>query len=108
MLGGIWLVAVAGIVLRLSWMHAPRALYTAMYVGMGWFIVVEAGTVVRVLSGLALSLVVAGGVVYTIGAIVYAAKRPNPYPRVFGFHEIWHLFVLAGSALHFAAIFVLR
>ena len=108
MLGGIWAVALVGIALRVTWMHAPRALYTLMYIGMGWFVVVEAGTVFRALSGLALSLVVAGGIVYTIGALVYATKRPDPWPRVFGFHEIWHLFVLAGSALHYAAIFVLR
>lgn len=108
MLGAIWALALVGIVLRVTWMRAPRALYTSMYVGMGWLVVVQAGTVFRALSGLALSLVVAGGVVYTLGAIVYATKRPDPFPRIFGFHEIWHLFVLAGSALHYAAVFVLR
>ena len=50
------------------------------------------------------NVVVAGGVVYTLGAVVYASKRPDPLPKVFGFHEIWHLFVLGGSALHYAAI----
>ena len=107
MLTTLWVLAVVGVVMRIAWMGAPRVLYTAMYVAMGWLVLVKGTTAFRALPALALSLVVAGGVTYTIGAIVYATKKPNPFPRLFGFHEIWHLFVLGGSTLHYAAIFVL-
>jgi len=73
---------------------------------MGWMVVLRWHDVVRALPTSALTLVVTGGVVYTLGAVVYALRRPNPLPR-FGFHEIWHLFVLGGSALHFAAVALL-
>jgi hemolysin III len=107
MLATIWGLAAAGIVMRVLWMHAPRALYTAMYLAMGWLVVVQGPRAFGALPGAVVALVVAGGVTYTLGAIVYATKRPNPWPPHFGFHEIWHLFVMGGSALHYAAIFVL-
>jgi hemolysin III len=78
-----------------------------MYVGMGWSVVAVGRAM---LSGLPLAVllcVVTGGVVYTVGAVVYALKWPNPRPPTFGFHEVWHVFVLLGSALHFAAIALL-
>ena len=103
-LGAMWAVAIVGIVLKLAWRGAPRSVYTAAYVAMGWSSILCAPTLVSALPRAALALVVAGGVTYTCGALVYAVKRPNPFPRVFGFHEIWHLFVLGGSALHYAAI----
>lgn len=107
MLGVVWAIAAAGIVFRVAWMQAPRALYTSMYIAMGWLVLIKANAAFHALSASALALVVAGGVTYMLGALVYATKRPDPLPRVFGFHEIWHLFVLAGSSLHYAAIFVL-
>jgi hemolysin III len=107
MLATIWAFALFGIALRALWSGAPRALSTAIYIAMGWLVVVRGPHALSALPAGAVALVFAGGVVYTTGAIVYAAKRPNPVPDVFGFHEIWHLFVLGGSALHYAAIFVL-
>jgi hemolysin III len=107
MLGTIWAAALVGIVLRVVWMGAPRALYTVIYVAMGWLVVVQGPRALAALPVSVVALVVSGGVTYTLGAIVYALKRPNPFPRVFGFHEIWHLFVLAGSALHYGAVFAL-
>jgi hemolysin III len=71
---------------------------------MGWGGALQWATVVRGLPPAAWELVVAGGVAYTAGALVYAVQRPDPFPDRFGFHEIWHLFVLGGSALHFAAV----
>jgi hemolysin III len=108
MLGAVWGAAVIGIVLRVAWMGAPRALYTAIYVAMGWLVVVQGPRAMAALPASVVALVFAGGLTYTLGAVVYALKRPDPFPRVFGFHEIWHLFVLAGSALHYGAIFVLE
>ena len=107
MMSLVWVLALAGIGLQLAWRRAPRLLYTALYVAMGWLVVVRWSDVVHRLPASALALVVAGGITYTLGAIVYASKRPDPFPRVFGFHEIWHLFVLAGSALHFAGVVAL-
>jgi hemolysin III len=104
MLSGIWVLAAAGIVFRFVWLSAPRLLYTLVYLAMGWMFVVQGPRGFHALPGLALSLVLVGGLTYTLGAVVYALKRPNPFPPVFGFHEIWHLFVLAGSAFHYAAI----
>jgi hemolysin III len=107
MLAIVWGLAALGIALKVAWRGAPRLLYTAIYVAMGWLAVVRWSDVVHGLPRLALVLVVAGGITYTLGAVVYAIKRPDPKPGVFGFHEIWHLFVLGGSALHFAAVAVL-
>ena len=103
-LGAMWTTAALGVVFKIAWRGAPRALYTGMYVAMGWSSAVCAPALVASLPRAAMALVVAGGVTYTAGAIVYALRRPNPLPRVFGFHEIWHLFVLGGSVLHFFAI----
>jgi hemolysin III len=107
MLAVVWSAAALGILLRVRWMGAPRALYTSIYVGMGWLVVVQGPRAFALLPTPVVALTVAGGVAYTVGAIVYGLKRPDPLPGRFGFHEIWHLFVLAGSALHYAAIFVL-
>jgi hemolysin III len=107
MLGGVWTLAIVGIVARVAWMDAPRWLYVAMYVAMGWFVVVDGRELALALPASALAFVVAGGLTYTMGAVVYATKRPDPLPSVFGFHEIWHLFVMGGSAMHYAAVFVL-
>jgi hemolysin III len=107
MLAAIWLAAVVGIVFKLAWPRAPRALYTAIYIVMGWGIVFRGAIVVASLPHAATALIVAGGLTYTAGAIVYMIRRPNPLPKVFGFHEIWHLFVLGGSALHYGAIALL-
>ncbi|MBI4508087.1 MAG: hemolysin III family protein [Deltaproteobacteria bacterium] len=104
MLSAIWGVAVLGVVFKLLWLSAPRALYTIFYVAMGWAVVLQWNRVVAALPHVTFALIVAGGVIYTLGAVVYVARRPDPYPKVFGFHEIWHLFVLAGSTLHFLAI----
>jgi hemolysin III len=107
MLGLVWALALGGIVLRVAWVRAPRAVTTAIYVAMGWLVLVDARTAVQALPRTVALLVLAGGVTYTAGAVVYALKRPDPVPGVFGFHEIWHLFVLGGSILHYAAIVVL-
>lgn len=104
MLSMVWILAGAGIAFRLLWPSAPRLLYTLVYLAMGWMFVVQGPRGFHALSTLTTALVLAGGVTYTLGAVVYASKRPNPFPRFFGFHEIWHLFVLGGSLLHFAAI----
>ena len=104
MLCAIWSVAFLGVAFKLLWRGAPRLLYTAVYLAMGWGVVMRWPTVAAALPRATLLLVVAGGATYSLGALVYSFKRPDPFPRVFGFHEIWHLFVLAGSTFHYAAV----
>jgi hemolysin III len=100
----VWAIAVIGVAQKLLWMHAPRWLSTALYLAMGWAALI----ISRPLLGAApvgfFVWIIAGGVLYSIGAIVYATKRPDPVPGVFGFHEIWHLFVMAGSFSHYWAV----
>ena len=107
MLATVWGCALVGLVLRAVWTGAPRTLYTLMYVAMGWLVVVQGPRAFAALPASVVGRVCAGGTAYTLGALVYARKRPDPFPDVFGFHEIWHLFVLCGSGLHYGAIFVL-
>jgi hemolysin III len=99
--GTILGIAVLGIVMKIFWMNAPRWLYTLFYVGMGWLAVIAIPPLVRSMPAGGIAWLLIGGVFYTVGAVIYALKRPNPIPGRFGFHEIFHLFVLAGSASHF-------
>ena len=105
-LGLVWGLALLGLVLKLFFEHLPRWSSTALYVGMGWMAVVAIVPLVQRLPVSGMIWLVTGGVLYTLGAVIYAVKWPNPVPRVFGFHEVFHLFVLAGSITHF--VFMMR
>jgi hemolysin III len=100
----IWGLALCGILLKLLWMEAPRWLSVALYLGMGWVALVAAPALFRAVPAGGMAWVLAGALVYSAGALIYGLKRPNPVPGVFGFHELWHLFVMAGSACHFWAV----
>lgn len=99
--GVAWGFALAGIVAKVLWIHAPRWISTGLYLLMGWLAVVAVVPLVRALPIGGIAWLAAGGLFYTVGAVIYAAKRPDPAPEVFGYHALWHLFVLAGSACHF-------
>jgi hemolysin III len=101
----IWVLALCGVLLKLFWMDAPRWLSVVLYLGMGWVAVIAAPALFRAVPVGGMAWVLAGGLTYSAGALVYALKRPNLVPGVFGFHEVWHLFVIAGSACHFWAVF---
>ncbi len=103
--GTVWTVAVVGIVFKAFWIHAPRWLSAAMYVCMGWIVIIGIVPLVRSLPAGALFWLFAGGVFYTTGALIYAVKRPDPLPRVFGFHEIFHIFVMLGTLAHFWTVY---
>ncbi len=96
-----WGLATLGVLFKLVWIGAPRWISTGLYLGMGWMALLALNPLVQALPAPALAWLVSGGVVYSLGAIVYATKRPDPVPGVFGYHELWHLFVLGGSACHF-------
>ena len=99
-----WGGAVVGMTLEWLPVDVPRPLFTAVYVVVGWSAAVAFPQLLRTLGGAGFGLVLGGGLLYTLGAVVYAARRPNPWPRVFGFHEIFHLFTIAGAGCHLAAI----
>ena len=103
--GVIWGVALAGIVMKIFWLHAPRWLSTAIYLAMGWMVLVGVYPLVMNLSVGALAWLAGGGLVYSVGAVVYAVKWPDPWPGRFGFHEIFHLFVIGGSFCHFVVMY---
>ena len=97
----IWAVALFGIAVKLLWIDAPRMLGTALYLLVGWAIMVDFGTILR-MPGPAVALLAAGGILYTLGGIVYIVKKPD---LGIGFHELFHLFVIAGSACHYWMVF---
>ncbi len=98
--GVVWGVALAGVLFKLLWITAPRWLSTALYLAMGWLVVAAIVPVARSLGTQSTVWLAVGGFFYTVGAFVYATRRPDPIPGVFGYHEIWHLFVLAGWGAH--------
>ncbi|MCG8616365.1 MAG: hemolysin III family protein, partial [Desulfobacterales bacterium] len=99
--GTVWGIAVIGVFLKIFFMNAPRWISTLIYLSMGWLCVIAIYPLVKTLPAMALFWLAAGGVFYSVGAVVYALKKPDPFPDVFGFHEIWHCFVILGSASHF-------
>lgn len=103
----IWGVGIAGVLQAVFWVKAPKALAAVFYVVMGWLVVPYLPELKAGLGETQLNLLIAGGVVYTIGAIFYARKKPNLIPGVFGSHELFHLFTLIGAAFHFAVIYKL-
>ena len=102
----VWGIALAGIVTTFAWPGRPRWLDVALYVPMGWVAVGWLGEFWAAGGPAVVILLLLGGLLYTAGAAVYATKRPNPSPRVFGYHEIFHACTIAAAACHFAAIAV--
>jgi hemolysin III len=100
----VWALAALGVYQKIVWMHAPRWLSTALYLGMGWIAVLIARPLIAAGSPGFFFWLLAGGIAYSLGAVVYANKWPRRTAKVFGPHEIWHLFVMAGSFAHYWAI----
>ncbi len=101
----VWSSALVGIVIKLFWMSAPRWLSTSIYLIMGWLAVIVIIPLFNVLPVAALIWLFTGGLFFTVGAVIYARKKPDPFPGVLGFHEIFHIFVLLGSFSHFIMIY---
>ncbi|MBA3444570.1 MAG: hemolysin III family protein [Gemmatimonadales bacterium] len=102
LLGTVWLIALAGVPFKLFFLDAPIWLSTSTYLGMGYLALVAAVPIARAVSLSGLAWLLAGGMAYTIGAVIFMRQRPDPFPGRFGHHEIWHLLVLAGSGCHYA------
>lgn len=103
--GTVWGLAIFGIGLKMFSMKITRWISTLIYLVMGWLCLVAVYPLVKILEPICLLWLALGGFFYSVGAIVYSLKKPDPFPGVFGFHEIWHLFVLLGSACHFWLVF---
>jgi hemolysin III len=103
----VWSAALGGLLLRLLWRSTPRWLYTLLYIVMGWAALGWMGAFYQAAGLAVLILIAAGGICYTLGAIVYAQKRPNPSPAWFGFHEIFHAATIAGFVCHYVAISII-
>lgn len=101
---GIWLLAAAGIIFKVAYIRMPRWLSVGLYVIMGWLGVSGSGPMLQALPASAFAWLLGGGLLYSLGAVVYATRRLDFFPGVFGFHEVWHLFVTAASAAHFVFI----
>jgi hemolysin III len=103
-LASVWAGASSGIVMKLVGLERTRKITAAMYIVLGWLALAAAPAIVPQLDVLEMSLIAAGGVLYTVGAIVLATHRPDPDPLVFGYHEVWHVMVVSASLCHYAAI----
>jgi hemolysin III len=102
----IWFLAVLGVAFSVLTLRLPRWVGASLYIGMGWVALLAIPGFLAVLPWTAVGTLVLGGLLYTIGAIVYARRWPNPFPRVLGFHEIFHLFVIMGSVAFAACIWI--
>ena len=102
----VWGGAALGIGFRLFWLHAPRWLYVPIYVALGWVALVYPGDLYRA-SAVAMTLALAGGILYSVGAAVYGLKRPNPVPGTFGFHEVFHAMTVLAFLCHWNAVLLL-
>ncbi|MCI7182195.1 MAG: hemolysin III family protein [Schaedlerella sp.] len=103
----VWGIAIAGILIKAFWVYCPKWVSSVLYIGMGWTCVLAFSQILNSLSTSAFGWLLAGGIIYTIGGIIYALKLPlfNSRHKNFGSHEIFHLFVMGGSACHFVVMY---
>lgn len=103
----VWGIAIAGILIKAFWVYCPKWFSSVLYIGMGWTCVLAFTQILNTLSPAAFGWLLAGGIIYTIGGVIYALKLPifNNRHKNFGSHEIFHLFVMAGSACHFIVMY---
>jgi hemolysin III len=106
-LASVWGVALAGIALKMLRIERVDRMGSMLYIALGWTAIVALPEVMRHMSAAGMALLFAGGILYTTGAIMFGRRRPNPNPRVFGYHEVWHSFVIGGSLCHYAMILML-
>jgi hemolysin III len=100
----VWAGALAGVALSVAWITAPRVLVAASYLALGWVAIVAMPQLAHRLGVAPLVLFAAGGLLYSVGAAVYALRRPNPWPRTFGFHEVFHALVILAAVTHYVAM----
>lgn len=99
-----WTAGVVGMIIRMRWLHGPRALTAGVYLVVGWSALVEISALMHSLDAAETSLMIVGGGLYTVGAVIYSAKWPNPFPRIFGFHEVFHALVVGAVVVHYVLV----
>jgi hemolysin III len=104
MIGIIWGLAIVGIAVKVFFINAHRWLSTGIYLLMGWFVLIAINEILTTMPTKALIWLLSGGLFFTLGAVVYVVRKPDFYPEVFGFHELWHIFVILGCLCHFIVI----
>jgi hemolysin III len=104
LLAVVWAGAIAGVIFSVVLPHAPKALFASLYVALGWAAIPVMPAIAKALGPIGIALLTGGGVVYSVGAIIYAMRRPDPFPTVFGYHEVFHLLVIIAAAFHYAAV----
>jgi hemolysin III len=100
----LWLGALGGMIFKLLWIDAPKWVFAVVYVALGLVTAAVFGELPAAIGWLGAAGLATGGLLYVLGAIVYASERPNPWPKVFGYHEVFHSLVLAAAAMHYAVI----
>lgn len=100
----VWIGAIAGAIVEMVWIHHPKWVAALIYLSLGWVAVAAFPELWSEMGVAGTLLVAVGGLLYTAGAVVYATQRPNPNPAIFGYHEVFHLFVIAAAVAHFSAI----
>jgi hemolysin III len=100
----VWAGALVGVTIKIAWIDAPKWIFAIVYIALGWSTAAVFGELPAAIGWLGAAGFAVGGMLYTGGAIVYATERPDPAPRVFGYHEIFHVLVVAAAALHYAVI----
>lgn len=104
LLGLVWAGAVAGVVVKLVWIDAPRWLTAALYIVLGWVAVLGLPAIIGAFGPAGFALILAGGVSYTLGAIAFARRSPDPVPHVFGYHEVFHALVIVAAVCHYVVV----
>jgi len=102
-----WAIAVVGILIRMFWFDAPTWVVGSVYLGAGWMLMVNPPAFFKAMSGVEIGFLAAGGLLYTVGAIMFGMQKPNPWPSTFGYHEVWHTFVVTAAFLHWLSIYLL-
>jgi hemolysin III len=100
----LWAGALGGVMFKLLWIDAPKWLLAAVYVALGLVTAAVFGELPATIGWLGVAGLAGGGLLYVIGAVIYATGRPNPWPKVFGYHEVFHALVLAAAGLHYAVL----
>src|SRR5437764_12726275 len=102
----VWAGALVGTLVNLLWVTAPKPVTAAVYITIGWVAVAAMPQLAHAIGAVGVSLILGGGILYTAGAVIYALRRPNPVPGVFGYHEVFHALVVAAAVAHFTAVAV--
>jgi hemolysin III len=100
----IWIMALAGVIVKLFFIREPRWMRAGIYLVMGWLSLIGIPVILRTMPVGAIAWLVLGGVLFTLGAVIYVLKKPDPWPGVFGFHEIWHIFIIFACLAHYILI----